>query len=243
MKRKTLGLGEIVSIILAVAGILTTIFVYMRERPTKSLQVMVVSNASLVSVKDEFRGRIQIIYEGKQIRDLSLIRVQLQNTGNVPIQKQDYDEPIRLSISEQGQIINARIPEVGPKNVKMNIVTTSPYQIELTKSLLNPGDWVILELVCANNDEGVFNVDGRIVGVHQIEKIPLPSGRPFPIPITTLSLATFGCFCIGYGLALFRRGRIRWNGWEFLFSLGWLMLGTIAIGLVIEILIQYQSWH
>lgn len=140
------------------------------------------------------------MYEGKRIRDLSLIQIALKNTGNVPIRRQDHDEPIRLSVSDQAQIINAEIVEVSPKNVRMSVTTTLPYQVELSKSLLNPGDQAALKLVCINNDKGIINIDGRIVGTSQIELVPLTSGRLFPVLSIVLLLLAFVVTILSSGL-------------------------------------------
>ena len=70
-------------VIIAIIAIIVSLYVYSQQKNIKALQVVILSNTSLVEIEDSITSNIKIFYEDKQINDLSLIQLKLENSGRV----------------------------------------------------------------------------------------------------------------------------------------------------------------
>ena len=155
--------------ILVVIGIIISIILYWIQRPKNSLSWKIISNAPLVKINSEIKGDLQVLFKGNPVENIQIVIIRIINTGNVPIKSGDYEYPINLNFDDNAQILTAEIIETIPNNIEAytnideNIVFISP-------TLLNKGDSVTIKTL-VNQFDNHISVDGRIVGVKDIQKL------------------------------------------------------------------------
>jgi hypothetical protein len=158
---------EFAGFLLALVTIVVTIVIYMRQRQRKKVSYTVLSSVPLLSVKEEIKGNLQILFNGKPIQQVQLVEVKIINSGNIPIQKTDYEHPISLSFGKTAQILSAEVKEKIPRNIDATIGIKEG-KIILEPTLLNGGDSVILKMLVTMFEKVI--VDGRIAGVKEIRE-------------------------------------------------------------------------
>ena len=148
--------------------IIIPLILYLVQRRRKVLSWEIISNTPLLSIEEEIRGNLQVLFDGKPVQDVQLIIVEIINSGNVSIKSTDYERPISLDFGENAHILTAEVTETTPDNLDVSI------DIEGTKVLLNPtlmngkDSIAIKTIVSQFNDK--ITVEGRIVGVKEVQK-------------------------------------------------------------------------
>ena len=150
-----------------VTGIILTIAVVLYQRQVNELQVEIVSNSSLINVDSEIASDIEIIYKDQPVETLSLILIRLENTGNVAIKESDYSQPIVISISPDAEIGEFVVAETSPRGINLSLGKIGTHQVELSKSLCNPGDQALIRIMALNNDD-TLDITARIVDISQL---------------------------------------------------------------------------
>src|SRR5260221_6292191 len=90
---------QFASVAVAILFGIITIYFLLTGRPYKGLRIQVLSNSPLVSVNADIANDIHVLYKDKPVQSLSLILLQLENTGNQPLTEGDYGQPIHISVS------------------------------------------------------------------------------------------------------------------------------------------------
>jgi hypothetical protein len=133
-----------------------------------SLSLQLTSNTNLVSPEANQSGKIEVQFEGLAVPELWLGSFRLVNDGDVPIRREDFDQPIRL-VHREANILELRLGMNEPPNL-------SPYiyvglnSIEIQPLLLNPGDSVGFSLITTKSmASAVPSV--RIAGIKEINFI------------------------------------------------------------------------
>jgi len=137
------------------------------QRKHKRLTYTVVTETALLSVDDEIKGKIKIKYGRKNIQNIHLVLLRVENKGNVDIAWSDYEKPIIFSF-EDSEILSIEAVDVSPKNLKPAI-TNGPSQFTIEPILLNKKDYIVIKLLFSNYG-GKIAVDTRILGVKEIER-------------------------------------------------------------------------
>jgi hypothetical protein len=159
---------QFVGVIVGIAAIAVSFWLYYESRPVKKLRVEILSNSPVVSLTSDVPKELQILYRGKPVQTLSLILLRLANTGTEPIRESDYSEPIRVSVSQNAEIGQVMVQETRPDGIYLAPTIIANNQVELTKVLLNPGDQAVLKILVLNNDK-TLKVNARIAGVRDLE--------------------------------------------------------------------------
>jgi hypothetical protein len=173
------SIGALVGLV----AIIVTVALYRLQRRRKSISYEVVSLTPLLSVKEEVRDRVQILFDGKDVLDAHMLIVKVRNSGNVPVLPSDYERSIQFGFGEQTQVMSAEIVETDPSGIDADVSVLSR-SVTLRPVLLNAGDAITVRVLLAQYD-GSFDVTGRIVGVREIGKTRL---RP---PTVLLQLVWF----------------------------------------------------
>jgi hypothetical protein len=159
---------QIVATVVAIIAIMVTVSIYLIGRPVKRLQVQILSNSPLISVNTDISSQIQILYKDKPVQTLSLILLRFENVGNEPIGESDYSEPIRILLSPNAQVGEVTVQETKPEGIGLDPTVSATNQVEIAKTLLNPGDQAVIKILVLNND-GTLKVEARIVGISNLE--------------------------------------------------------------------------
>ncbi len=164
------AIGVFITIILAALGLVYNEFI----KPHYEIQAVVLATTSLVEINEEFLKDIKIEFKGQLVNNLSLLQVKLENLGNQPVRRDDYDQPISFIFPKEATVIESTILESLPENIKIplniqkNVVTLEP-------TLLNPADKIILRFLFVNappvGQSLPFVIDARIANINKIEVI------------------------------------------------------------------------
>ena len=161
----------LVTVIVALVGIIVSVIL---EHRRKAVSYEVLSHIPLLSWEDELRKRMQILFEGKPVEDVSLFSYKFINSGNVPIASADYEVPISVNFGENARVLTAEITQRNPDNLCIPIQIKGTYAV-LLPALLNPKDWIKINLLVSKASKQP-RIDGRIVGVRSISETPeIPS--------------------------------------------------------------------
>jgi len=175
----------ILGVLIGLIGAVATIVIYsLTERgQTKQLQVTVISASGLINPDiGSARSRLKILYEGREVSNVSVIDLRFTNSGGQPIRSADIEEPIAIQISNGLQIITADIIKTKPADLSV-LPKISGHAVTLTKALLNPGDEFTLEITGVpevGKELVVKQVDARIVGMPNVKfqsSLPSTSGK------------------------------------------------------------------
>src|SRR5436305_3835778 len=104
------GVGAIVAII---------IFLFSREK--KSLSYEILSESPLISISDEIKGSLQVLFNGEPIENVHLFLVKFINDGNVPIAAGDYERQLTIIFTDDSKIISAECVQTIPSNLSPTI--------------------------------------------------------------------------------------------------------------------------
>ena len=155
------------SVVVGLLAILIPVVIFVLQRNKKRLAYDVLTETALLSIDDEIKGKIKIKYGRKNIQNIHLVILKVQNNGNVDIASSDYEQPIVFSFLES-EILSAEIVQVSPKNLKPAI-SMEMSKLTINPILLNKGDFIVIKLLFSNYAKQI-DVDTRIMGVKEIEK-------------------------------------------------------------------------
>lgn len=162
-------LWDLKETILAIIAISVSIYLYIKQRRTKSLEYDIDSITELLSVKDEIKGDLEIKYKGSLIENVHLIIIKIINTGNVPILGSDFDDNLTIEFNEDATVISEEVIEKNPNDFEI-FTKINMNSIELSNTLWNEGDYIIIKTLVTNFKKEIM-LKGRIVGVREIKKL------------------------------------------------------------------------
>ena len=147
MRERLLRWLDTRSLIYLVIGIAASIAIgfvgYRVTAKDSELSIILRSSTPLVSPGAGESENIRILFGDREVDELWLTSFSLMNTGDIPIRKADYEEPVKLRL-DGGDILARRPGETSPPDVKFEviIVTSTVHEVHVKPVLLNPGDSV-----------------------------------------------------------------------------------------------------
>ena len=174
----------------AVIGIGGIYLTYRLGWKVKAFSYDVLSSTPVFNV-EEVKGKLQILFNGRQVEDPWLFILRLINTGNVPIESRDYEHPVTISFGEKAQILTAELTQTNPKRLTVQF-NNDGTRVLIDPCLLNHGDWFTLRMLVARPSMEEMRIDGRIVGVKEIRKAPEIPRRYVALVISSFILIGVG---------------------------------------------------
>jgi hypothetical protein len=154
--------------ILAVLAVCVTVSLFLwTQRQRRKALTYSVEETRVLSVHEEVKGRIQILFDGAPANDVSIIKIKVKNTGGEPIRASDFDRVLRFQWEKSARILLAEVASTKPLNLRP-AVTAGVSEFVLEPLLLNRGDWIEIKVLVSPG--GAFSIDGRVVGIPQIKK-------------------------------------------------------------------------
>ena len=157
-----------VGAVLAILAVLVTVGIFFAQRKTKKLSYEITSNTQLLGVKDEIQGKVQVLYEGEEVKNVHLLTLKFSNTGNQSISSGDYERPLSIKINPEAKILTHEIVEEEPENLGVTVELEGS-KLSFSPVLLNSKDSFSVKALISDF-EGDPEIDGRIVGVKSISK-------------------------------------------------------------------------
>ena len=123
---------------ITVIAVVVSIIVYFKQKKRKRLSYEVISDTPLLTAEEETRNEIILMHKNEAVEKVKLIVLRLFNSGNVPIQSSDYEEPIIIRLGE-AQVLSAEVIKKTPNNLKATLIVQEG-TVTLSPTLLNPSD-------------------------------------------------------------------------------------------------------
>ncbi len=157
---------------------LTTLGVFFSwlQYERKSLRWLELANTTLLTVDDELKGNIQLLYDNTPIKDVRLVLLRLLHTGNREIKPGDFIQLLSVGFGPNAKVLSATISAAQPPNNHVTVKAQSN-KIEVSKTLLNGGDSITFK-VLVSNYQGPLTFEGRVAGVKKINSIRMNSTVP-----------------------------------------------------------------
>jgi hypothetical protein len=156
----------IVGIVIAAA---LSVVIYVKQRDKRELLYQIeqkqILHISGISGKD-----IEIRFKDLPVDTLSLCSITIQNYGNRPIRKNEWDKPLNFSFKDSIQILDMRCTAAFPEklDVKFKIDRNEKEtRITFAKVLLNPRDGFRVDFLVSTNE--IPSVETRIEGISIIK--------------------------------------------------------------------------
>lgn len=171
---------EILNVLLAAiaTSIAIATFFGLQGDRTKKIEVAYSSKLSLVSPDAVSDSGVEVLFQGRTINNLTKISARLSNSGNLPIEERDIEQPISIPF-QQGKvkILKAIITELRPSNLAAEILIGSQADVIIKHRLLNPGDYIVFEVLLDGIPVELPAPIYRISGVSQVS-LRLPESTP-----------------------------------------------------------------
>jgi hypothetical protein len=158
--------GALASVAAAVIAIITSL----RARKNKSLAYEILSESPLVSISDEVKGSLQVLFNGKPVENLHLLLIKFVNDGNVPIARDDFERCFTLLLKDGSDIISVEAVQTTPDNLAPSI-NVGGQVITVDPIMLNPGDAFTIKILVSkySGEADKVAVDARVLGIRSIQ--------------------------------------------------------------------------
>lgn len=216
--------------VFSIAAIFASFAIYRWQRRKTAFTYLVKSAYPLLKATEELHGRLSVQVDGVAARNIDVMFIEFQNSGNCPIARNDFDVPVAIAFKPPVRIISAVVDIESPRNLGVNL-GLEEQQVTLTPMLLNPGDKFTLKLLLSS-DSLKYVILGRIMGVKHITEAR-PSYLLVWLSFLGFFITTLGSFSTGTNLAKSSTGSEQILSSGFYFSLGMIFVGftILAYGL------------
>jgi len=154
--------------VLSVLAVCVTVSLFLlTQRQRRKALTYSVEETRVLSVHDEVKGRIQILFDGTPASDVCLIKIKVKNSGGEPIRVNDFDRALRFQWENSARILLAEVVRTRPLNLRP-AVSAGVSEFVLEPLLLNRGDWIEIKALVSQG--GLFSVDGRVVGITEVKR-------------------------------------------------------------------------
>ena len=159
---------QFIGAFLALIALFVSIYLFILQRRKKTLAYEILSETELLTMKEGFEGKVQILFEGQNVENVHLLVLKVINNGNIPIASSDFENALTFIFGKDGNILSAEIIDTSPKTLKPTF-TANQNKLILNPTLLNSGDIITFKLLLTQYD-GEIEVDTRIIGVSEVKK-------------------------------------------------------------------------
>lgn len=160
------SIWQFIGAVIAFIGVLAAVIFYLLQRSRKSLAYQVISSTKILTVNEEYQGKLEIVYEGTPVQNATLCVLKLVNDGNVPIASADYEQPLSLGFGSACNILSAEIIETSPKTLKP-LLRVEATRFYLEPLLLNKKDSLTVKLLIAQYND-IIEPEARIIGIREV---------------------------------------------------------------------------
>lgn len=175
---------QFIGVIVAIFAVAIAILLSIRSQLSKSLSYQIVSCTPVMSIKKELKEKLQILYDGKPIKQAHVCVVKFVNSGNVSIVPMDYVEKLNVNFGEKAQVLTTEIINQNPQNLDVS-VAVERNKIVFSASMLNRTDSFSVKTVVADYEHATLG--GRIIGIVEMKNLGEPRFESLWYPLLTLT--------------------------------------------------------
>ena len=133
-------------LIIAILTIVITVFFSVRSERSKELTISYIDKRSLVATEGQLpASTLNVTVNGTQLQSPWLLAVRLENTGNQAIEEREIERPPTLHF-QGGIIVAANLKQKSHEGMAAALRQTQD-ELVIEHKLLNPGDWISLEVI------------------------------------------------------------------------------------------------
>jgi hypothetical protein len=168
MKRKIFKFFVNNWLIILLAFVPPIVVTYYFQREIRQLDVILKSNTPVVQIEERYSDEIAVFYKTNKIEALNVIELVVKNSGNRPIESDDFKHPLIFKFN--GTVLpNPRLIDVIPKAIEPNLIQIEPNSLELEPLLLNQGDHFsfLVYLINSKASRNPVEISARISGIKE----------------------------------------------------------------------------
>lgn len=192
-------LWTFVGVICAVVSVIITILIFIAQRKIKRLSYEFTSSTQLLSVKDEIQGKIQVLYDGEEVKNVHLLTIRFVNNGNQSISSADYERPVSIEVNSEAKILTHEVINESPENLGLSVFLDGRKLI-FSSVLINAKDSFSIKALISDFKE--VYIDGRINGVKSVSEYKEGQRSLALLLLISFVLVGFGAFNVGMNEAL-----------------------------------------
>lgn len=156
--------------ILAGLSLLATIIIFILQKNKKKLSYEIIAETSLLTTKEKIEGKLKILYNDREVRNVKFFEIKLINSGNIGIPATDYERPIKIKFPESSKILSCEVIENSPNSLDTKI-TLDETKISIEPLLINSKDYFILKVIVSDIEREDFTIDARIKDVKEVKRL------------------------------------------------------------------------
>jgi len=158
-----------INILLATLAVIVPIIVLLISQRKKKLTCIFHPFFSLVDVRNEVKDKIKIYYNDEIIENLSMRKVNIKNSGNLSIRKEDIIKPLEFVFDRQTKIMDFSITDLKEEEIEIELKhNADKNSIQCSFDLLNKDDEFTLEFVYFGGTKKVPKIVSRIDGIKRV---------------------------------------------------------------------------
>jgi hypothetical protein len=204
--RRTL---EFVTLILSMVAIGVTVYFSLRSEKKKDLTLRFLVVRQLLDADAGRSNGLAITYQGIQIRQPWLLSARLENTGDLPLERRDIEQPLTL-VFQTVRVLGGDVSARSPRDLEASARVDS-LSVIVTNGLLNPGDSYSIDILTDGRPQlpaASMRVSGvgRLHVVNPTSQSPVRGPTAIPLPeflgflaLLVSSIVVLALFAAGIG--------------------------------------------
>jgi hypothetical protein len=164
---------NIVFLLLAIAGIVLSVFFYYNGRKTKSIAYYINEPSSLIYDSHNSSSAIKVIEkDSTAIRDnVYLLTGVIWNNGDIPVNTEDVRQTIVLNLESAKKILDFKIVrQTDPTVANFNLSRKDSHALNLSWKYFDPGYALKFQIIYTGTDNPAFNLNGKILDIKEFAK-------------------------------------------------------------------------
>ena len=167
---------NIVTLSLAIASIVLSIFLFFKSQKTKSLSYHIDETASLIYNSNNSSSKIKLFERDSILitKNVYLITGTFWNSGDIPIYKSDIRKEIEFNINEKNRILDYKITKQKDSSVAdFSLLKKNRNTLEVDWKHFDPNYGFNFQIIYIGNGNTEFNIKGKLLDIPSIQNISL----------------------------------------------------------------------
>ncbi len=173
-----------VGLMIGVVSIVVSVGLSISAQSRRGLLIRYLKRTPLIDTTARERGDLAISHMGGAVADPWLLSARLENSGNLPIERNHIEAPISLQFTGT-RILSASVVERSPDDLSVTAEQDGS-TVTMLHELLNEGDWATFDILCDGEPDWP-RISLRISGVSEIQEVRPEEDRALP-PVTLFAV-------------------------------------------------------
>jgi len=178
-KRGSMSLAIKWDVVAGITGILAlglTFGIYLAQRTRRVLEYSITTEPLATISEGTGRNRITLLFDGQPVDAVYYTTIVIRNTGNAAIRPEDFVEPVSISTTPGGRLIQVTAKLHGGSSEPVSTSETidgktfQGFRATYKQTLLNPGDELDFFVIHSAQVRALLNVNARVADAHFKER-------------------------------------------------------------------------